>query len=96
MRATAPFRLSCGSEPLEEQRGACNTVAGDPLDFWRRGLRRAIVWTLGLKLLALLILWSLFFTPAHRPQVTPPSVENRLALPVASPHPAAGAGDSSP
>lgn len=34
-----------------------------------RSLRREIVWALAVKLAAILLLWALFFSPPHRPQV---------------------------
>jgi hypothetical protein len=45
---------------------------------WRRRFGRAIAWALALKLAALAVLWALFFSPAHRPNVTPELVESRL------------------
>jgi hypothetical protein len=47
---------------------------------WQAGLRRRISWTLLLKLLALLVLWLLFFSPAHRIPVTPDAVEALLSV----------------
>ncbi|HZF25574.1 MAG TPA: hypothetical protein VEZ88_04885 [Steroidobacteraceae bacterium] len=46
---------------------------------WRRTLGRKIAWLLGFKLLALLILWSLFFSPAQRVPVTPSISAQHLA-----------------
>jgi hypothetical protein len=43
---------------------------GTTIEGWRR-----ISWTLLLKLVALLALWLLFFSPAHRTPVTPDAVE---------------------
>lgn len=47
---------------------------------WQASLRRRISWTLLLKLLALLALWLLFFSPAHRTPVTPDAVEALLSV----------------
>ena len=47
---------------------------------WQVGLRRRISWTLLLKLIALLALWLLFFSPAHRTPVTPDAVEALLSV----------------
>jgi hypothetical protein len=47
---------------------------------WRRELKRSIGWTLLLKAIALLALWALFFSPAHRLDLTPGGVESRLEI----------------
>jgi hypothetical protein len=47
---------------------------------WRAHLRRSIGWTLFLKLVALLALWALFFSPGHRTDVTPDGVDSKLVL----------------
>ena len=47
---------------------------------WHVALRRKIVWLLALKFVALLILWTLFFSPAHRFDVTPARSAQHLAL----------------
>jgi hypothetical protein len=47
---------------------------------WQSRLRRGIGVTLLLKLLALLALWLLFFSPAHRFSVTPAAVDTRLSV----------------
>lgn len=46
---------------------------------WKRWLRRKIVWLLAFKLAALLILWMLFFSPAHRASVDSEVMSKRLA-----------------
>ena len=51
---------------------------------WQGRLRRRISWTLLIKLLALLALWLLFFSPAHRPLITPDAVGTVLAVDAAS------------
>jgi hypothetical protein len=49
-------------------------------DDWRTLLRRKIVWLLAAKLVALVVLWSLFFSPAHRVEVTAENVGRMLAI----------------
>jgi hypothetical protein len=56
--------------------------AGSPPD-WRPSLRRKIVWLLVAKLVGLLLLWALFFSPSHRVEVTPEHAERILAIPPA-------------
>jgi hypothetical protein len=51
----------------------------DPVG-WRRRLRREIGWLMLAKLAALLILWALFFSPAHRFTVDGRVTADRLAL----------------
>lgn len=46
---------------------------------WRRHTRRQIAWALLLKLAALIALWALFFSPAHRAQITPEAVQHQFA-----------------
>jgi hypothetical protein len=60
------------------------TVAG--AGGWRRGLRRELSVLVLLKLLALTLLWWLFFSPAHRVAVDARSTGQHLGLaPAASP-----------
>jgi hypothetical protein len=47
---------------------------------WRRRLRRGIGWALVVKLIALIVLWAFFFSPAHRPDVTAESVGAQLVV----------------
>ncbi len=47
---------------------------------WRRQIRRSIGWTLLVKLVALIALWTFFFSPAHRIEVTPGHVDSRLVI----------------
>jgi hypothetical protein len=47
---------------------------------WQGRLRHRISWTLLIKLLALLALWLLFFSPAHRISVTPDAVDTVIAV----------------
>jgi hypothetical protein len=55
---------------------------------WRRGMRREIGWFMLAKLAALLILWALFFSPAHRHSVDGRVTADRFALvPVSSDQP---------
>jgi len=51
---------------------------------WQSRLRRGIGVTLLLKLLALLALWLLFFSPAHRLAVTPAAVDRLLSVDAAA------------
>lgn len=46
---------------------------------WRRWLRRKIVLLLAFKLAALVALWLLFFSPAHRVPVDGSVISERLA-----------------
>ena len=55
---------------------------GIPPD-WRPSLRRKIAWLLVAKLVGLLLLWALFFSPSHRVEVTPERAERILAIPPA-------------
>jgi hypothetical protein len=60
---------------------------------WQSRLRRGIGVTLLLKLLALLALWLLFFSPAHRFSVTPAAVDTLLSVDaIAEPAPPAAEG----
>ncbi len=54
-------------------------------DGWRPRVRRQIAWTLLVKLLALIALWALFFSPQHRVDVTPERVQDQLIRPSSSP-----------
>lgn len=47
---------------------------------WRRSLRREVTWLLVAKLGALLLLWLLFFAPAHRPSADSTDVARRLSV----------------
>ena len=47
---------------------------------WRRSLRREVSWLLVAKLGALLLLWMLFFAPAHRPSADATDVARRLSV----------------
>ncbi len=44
----------------------------------RSPLRRQIALAIGLKLIALAVLWFAFFGPEHRPLVTPATLEKQL------------------
>lgn len=56
-----------------------HTVADAYAD-WRRHIRRSICWVLLVKLIALIALWALFFSPAHRLHVTPERVNSQLVI----------------
>lgn len=47
---------------------------------WRRSLRRAIAGVLALKLAAITLIWWLFFSGAHVPDVTPTSMSRQLGI----------------
>jgi hypothetical protein len=47
---------------------------------WRRSLGRAIAGVLALKLLALLVIWALAFSPSRMPNVSPASMSRQLGL----------------
>jgi 3-methyladenine DNA glycosylase AlkD len=64
-------------------RQLASTRAGD----WRRHLRRSIGWMLLVKLIALMALWTFFFSPAQRMHVTPDRVDSQLVIEVASENP---------
>jgi hypothetical protein len=55
------------------------SVTGSAQD-WRRQLRRKIAWLLAAKLVALAVLWGLFFSPAHRVHVTAERAGRMLAI----------------
>jgi hypothetical protein len=46
----------------------------------RRALRRELGWLLLLKLLALIVLWAMFFSAAHRPTVDAVGTGRQFAL----------------
>jgi hypothetical protein len=50
---------------------------------WHHRLRREIAWLFVAKLCALMVLWALFFSPAHRTRADAPAMADQLA--VASP-----------
>ncbi len=47
---------------------------------WKAQLKRQLSWSLTLKLLLLLALWALFFSPRQRVEVTPEITGARLAV----------------
>jgi hypothetical protein len=51
---------------------------------WRRALRRELGWLLAAKLIALLLLWWLFFSPAHRVVVDVSAAMRQLGVSAAS------------
>ncbi len=59
---------------------------------WQAQMRRQIGWTLLIKLMALIALWALFFSPEHRVTVSDDSVQRQL-IPT-SPSPARPPGVS--
>ena len=69
--------------------GADESLSRDPGDFsgrWRP-LRRELAWLLALKFAALLLIWLLFFSPAHRQAIDAEATSRRFGtsqLPSAS------------
>ena len=47
---------------------------------WAPRLRRHLIWTIALKLALVALLFVLFFSPEHRPQLDPSGVSDRLRL----------------
>jgi type II secretory pathway component PulM len=52
---------------------------------WRHVLRRELTWLLALKAAALILLWWLFFSPAHRTPVDAAAALRRLAVTAVTP-----------
>ena len=53
---------------------------------WRRRLRRELAGLIALKLVALALLWWLFFSPAHHTVVDADAAGRRLGVAQAAPH----------
>ena len=54
---------------------------------WRHALRRHVAWLMVVKCVALILLWALFFSPAHRGAVDPRAAGQHLAVSAqAGPH----------
>jgi len=66
-------------------------MRGREQSLWRRRLRRELVGLIALKLVALALLWWLFFSPAHRTAVDADSASHRLGV-AATPARAQGGG----
>jgi hypothetical protein len=47
---------------------------------WRRLLRYRLMGMLVLKVIALTLLWVLFFSPSHRVEINPPNLEQQFRL----------------
>jgi len=58
---------------------------------WRRRLRRELAGLIALKLVALALLWWLFFSPAHHTVVDADAAGRRLGVAQAEPHTSAAA-----
>jgi hypothetical protein len=54
---------------LTARQTAVRGVVATPSAAWRVALRRHLAWLLLLKFAALVLLWALFFSPAHRVRV---------------------------
>ena len=50
------------------------------MDYWRHDLRRKIAGVLLVKLIGLIVLWALCFSPAHRTKVTETVAEQQFSL----------------
>ena len=59
-------------------------MGGRELTLWRRRLSRELAGLIALKLVALALLWWLFFSPAHRPVVDADAAGRRLGVPQAA------------
>ena len=46
---------------------------------WQATLRRHLAVLLLIKVAALALLWAVFFSPSHRPQIDPQAMSGRLA-----------------
>lgn len=47
---------------------------------WRPGLRRKLAALLIVKVIALAVLWALFFSPPHRAKVNEPMLDRQFSL----------------
>jgi hypothetical protein len=56
-------------------------MRGREQSLWRHRLRRELVGLIALKLVALALLWWLFFSPAHRTVVDADAAGRRLGVP---------------
>src|ERR1700738_1264549 len=61
---------------------AAETAGGDD---WRRATRSKLLWLLLAKLAALMLLWFLFFSPAHRQRVDGETASSHFAVSGAPP-----------
>ena len=69
-----------------EVRSRTHTSAATP-GSWRGNLKRHLTVLLAIKLAALVLLWALFFSPAHRTAVDGQTVGRHLAVaPKEGPH----------
>jgi hypothetical protein len=60
-------------------RSRADTLTTSPAP-WRGALRRHLTLLLAVKLAALVLLWALFFSPAHRTAVDSDATGRRLAV----------------
>jgi hypothetical protein len=56
-------------------------MGGREQTLWRRRLRREVAGLIALKVVALALLWWLFFSPAHRTVVDADAAGHRLGVP---------------
>ena len=59
-------------------------MQGREAGLWRRHLSRELAGLIALKLVALALLWWLFFSPAHRTAVDSDAAGRRLGVPQAA------------
>jgi hypothetical protein len=72
-------------------------MQGRQQTLWRRRLSREVAGLIALKLVALALLWWLFFSPAHRTLVDADAAGRRLGVPQAAAQTgAAPAGPAAP
>jgi hypothetical protein len=72
-----PARLSLWAEGAVRSRTHISAAAPRP---WRGVSRRHLTVLLAIKLAALVLLWALFFSPAHRAAVEAEAVGRQLAV----------------
>jgi hypothetical protein len=84
------FRRAAGGVISPRMQGRQQTL-------WRRRLSREVAGLIALKLVALALLWWLFFSPAHRTLVDADAAGRRLGMPQAAAQTeAAPAGPAAP
>ena len=71
-------------------------MGGREQTLWRRRLRRELAGLIALKLVALALLWWLFFSPAHRTVVDADAAGRRLGMAEAAAAIESAAGTESP
>ncbi|MET0498090.1 MAG: cytochrome oxidase putative small subunit CydP [Steroidobacteraceae bacterium] len=64
----------------DAKRPGIDTQNAIPPTRWAPRLRRHLIWAIALKLALVALLYALFFSPDHRPQLDPSGVSDRLGL----------------